>query len=184
MGLSLVFKKILDFLDVINTKLPNLEFLELYFYEYNDTVKYMEEHQELVMPSNLITELEHYKTKLNSYTGRVKVSIECKLGFEITSTCPTTAIENYYEKFKTTFPNCEYKSLIIYYVSYYEFKESTRSSENLTFDFSLQFQCHTSLLMPLTYTRDSFVHKMLGLPNRRNLSIKRHAFFKYTPFGF
>ncbi|KAE9547424.1 hypothetical protein FO519_009366 [Halicephalobus sp. NKZ332] len=123
-------KKMLKFLEFLNTKLTNLKFLIFNLYEPYNGIYFNNQGNFDTSPS-FIKNRAKYDSDLNVYNGRVKVILTRYIKCDVFGS-PETALENYIKKLRMKLQDYEY-SWIKGKTNYFYFEKSGSLVENFKF---------------------------------------------------
>ena len=134
--MSLTSESILQFLELLNTKLPKLKTL-LFKYEENwSNIYYNSNQGRFNLPPSDFRGILDYMDTLTTYDGRVNFTFDYKVNFGIVSVVKA-AVEHYARQIETELHGFQY-SKQVEDVCYYSFENSNTVSENLQLNVCIQ----------------------------------------------
>ncbi|KAE9547797.1 hypothetical protein FO519_008992 [Halicephalobus sp. NKZ332] len=127
--MNISLQKVLQFLEFLNEKLPNLKFLKLDITEHRPYLIYDSSQGTFNILPHFIKDLVKYEEKLNLYNGKLKIKFVHEISFNICSG-PREICEDYVEKLRKELEGFEYLPSSRNQWDYYNFEKSRKIKDN------------------------------------------------------
>ena len=130
-------KKILKFLEFLNTKLPHLKFLKLSLIEHRPYSIYDVNQGSFIIIPSFIKEFIDYEDELLPYKGELKVKLNHIIVFNVCCS-PKEACEHYIGKLKKELGDFNYSPSIRNQWNYYNFDRHSKIEEGFELSIGVQ----------------------------------------------